>query len=116
MSTDKDLSSNRDPETVELFIEESLEGLMRVERLLLAAERGQPNPDMMTVLFRDFHTIKGTSGFLDLKRILRLSHRAEDLLSPLPRQDARANSTPLRAVDGGRGPAAQDDRERSRVR
>ncbi|MCX5746757.1 MAG: Hpt domain-containing protein, partial [Proteobacteria bacterium] len=77
----KNAPSGRDPETVELFVEESLEGLMRVERLLLAAENGQPSPDMMTVLFRDFHTIKGTSGFLDLQRILRLSHRAEDLLS-----------------------------------
>ena len=80
MSTGKD-SANRDAETVELFIEESLEGLMRIERLLLAAETGQPNPDMMTVMFRDIHTIKGTSGFLDYRRILRLSHRAEDLLS-----------------------------------
>lgn len=75
------MSENRDRETVELFIEESLEGLLRVERLLLAAETGKPSPDMMTVLFRDFHTIKGTSGFLDFRQILRLAHRAEDLLS-----------------------------------
>jgi len=78
--TDKD-SANRDPETVELFIEESLDGLMRIERLLLGAETGHPNPEMMTIMFRDIHTIKGTSGFLDYQRILRLSHRAEDLLS-----------------------------------
>ncbi len=75
--------SELDAETLELFIEESLEALMRVERLLLDAERGKPDPDLLATLFRDLHTIKGTSGFLALKKILMLSHAAEDLLGRL---------------------------------
>jgi len=76
-------SVERDPETLELFIEESMEGLTRVERLLLAAEEGTAPADLMARLFRDMHTIKGTSGFLALPKILGLAHAAEDLLSEL---------------------------------
>lgn len=76
-------TTERDPETLEIFIEESLEGLTRVEKLLLDAEKGRPPPTMMATLFRDFHTIKGTSGFLALDKIRVLSHAAEDLLSLL---------------------------------
>jgi len=73
----------RDPETLEIFIDESLEALQRDERLLLAAEGGDPHPDLMGVLFRDIHTIKGTSGFLSVDRVLALSHCAEDMLAKL---------------------------------
>jgi two-component system chemotaxis sensor kinase CheA len=73
----------RDPETLEIFIDESLEALQRDERLLLAAEGGDPHPDLMGVLFRDIHTIKGTSGFLSVDRVLALSHSAEDMLAKL---------------------------------
>ncbi|MCC6751786.1 MAG: chemotaxis protein CheW [Deltaproteobacteria bacterium] len=86
MSGSGDGKSNlpeRDPETLELFVEESLEALTRVEKLLLAAEGGQAPTNLMASLFRDIHTIKGTSGFLALTRILSLSHVAEDLLSRL---------------------------------
>ncbi|HBP21140.1 MAG TPA: hypothetical protein DEA08_25555 [Planctomycetes bacterium] len=70
----------RDPEIVEIFVAESLEALGRLEQLLLDAESGNPADDLLDVLFRDVHTIKGTSGYLDYPRILRLSHVGEDLL------------------------------------
>lgn len=73
----------RDAETVALFVQESLEGLQRVEQLLLDAERGAPATDLMSTIFRDVHTIKGTSGFLAFASIQSLSHVAEDLLSRL---------------------------------
>jgi len=73
----------RDPETLEIFIEESLEALQRDEQLLLTAEAGHVAHDLMAVLFRDIHTIKGTSGFLSVDHILALSHVAEDMLSKL---------------------------------
>jgi two-component system chemotaxis sensor kinase CheA len=83
----------RDPETLEIFIDESLEALQRDERLLLAAEGGDPHPDLMGVLFRDIHTIKGTSGFLSVDRVLALSHCAEDMLSKL--RDGSLAPTPM---------------------
>jgi two-component system chemotaxis sensor kinase CheA len=73
----------RDLETLALFIEESQEGLQRVEKLLLEAERGDLAPDAVATIFRDIHTIKGTSSFLALGKILALSHAAESLLARL---------------------------------
>ena len=72
-----------DPETIELFVEESVEALGRCEQHLLAAERAIPPPPVIAALFRDVHTIKGTSGFLGFERVLSLSHVAEDLLARL---------------------------------
>jgi two-component system chemotaxis sensor kinase CheA len=89
--------SERDRETVELFVEESREGFQRMEGLLLAAERGEAPRDMVATLFRDMHTIKGTSGFLKLDKIRRLSHIAEDVLGQL-RDSALAPSPALFAM------------------
>lgn len=91
MTSMSEAKDDRDPETVALFIEESLEGLQRIDSLLLDAERGQVAPDLMAVLFRDVHTIKGTSGFLALHRIQSLSHIAEDLLSRMRDKKLKAN-------------------------
>ncbi len=73
-----DSQHERDPETLALFIEESLEGLQRIEKLLLLAEKGtlSQRAEFSTV-FRDVHTIKGTPSFLALKKeFLGLSHAA----------------------------------------
>ncbi len=72
-----------DPETLALFVDETREGLARVERLLLAAEQQAAPPDMLSILFRELHTIKGTSAFLALPQVLKLAHTAEDLLGEL---------------------------------
>lgn len=98
---------DRDRETVELFVEESREGLQRMEELLLAAEGGDAPAGMVGTLFRDMHTIKGTSGFLHLDKVRGLSHVAEDVLGQL-RDDALAPSPALfamlmQAVDALRG-------------
>ena len=90
MSDTTDQPPACDPEMLELFIEESLEGLHRMEELLIAAEKGETVPNLMTTLFRDIHTIKGTSAFLALNKILSLSHVAEDLLSRLRDQTLSA--------------------------
>jgi two-component system chemotaxis sensor kinase CheA len=72
-----------DDEIKQLFIDESLEALQRCERLLLDAEEGHARADLVDVLFRDFHTIKGTSALLGYDRIASLGHAAEDLMSRL---------------------------------
>jgi len=77
------VESERDPETLALFLEESLEALQRIESLMLDAEKGSLAPAAMATVFRDIHTIKGTSAFLSLKKIQGLSHVAETLLAKL---------------------------------
>jgi two-component system chemotaxis sensor kinase CheA len=85
-------SVERDPEVLGLFIEESTEALVRVEQLLLDAEHGRPAEDLCTQVFRDLHTIKGTSGYLALPQILALSHAGEELLSRLRDQPSAATT------------------------
>jgi two-component system, chemotaxis family, sensor kinase CheA len=72
-----------DEEIKQLFIDESLEALQRCERLLLDAEEGRRRADLLDVLFRDFHTIKGTSALLGYDKIASVGHAAEDLMSKL---------------------------------
>lgn len=80
------VSSNQlsdDDEVMQLFVDESLEALQRVEKMLLEAEQGHPPPSMVDVMFRDMHTIKGTSALLGFDKTASLAHAAEDLMSKL---------------------------------
>jgi two-component system chemotaxis sensor kinase CheA len=70
-----------DPEMVDGFIVESLEFLESAERAALEMEAAPGNADAIDTLFRCFHTMKGTAGFLGLPQIVALAHRAESLLS-----------------------------------
>lgn len=71
------LPEDSDPELLTDFIEESTEQLVRAEDAVLALEEDPDDAEAVNVLFRAFHTIKGSSGFLGLDRISDLSHRAE---------------------------------------
>jgi two-component system chemotaxis sensor kinase CheA len=74
----------RDAETVGLFGEfltESAEGLTRVEQILMEVERGGGEADSVNGLFRVFHTVKGTAGFLDLTDVVALAHETETMLN-----------------------------------
>jgi two-component system chemotaxis sensor kinase CheA len=59
---------------------ECLEHITNAEAALLELENNPEDVDHIGVVFRAFHTIKGTSGFLNLDRIQRLAHLAENLL------------------------------------
>lgn len=82
--------TSRDRETVELFIEESLEALQRSEQLLMELEDGAASDEVVTILFRDFHTIKGSSAFLSLPQIQSLAHAGEDLLAAIRDREVSA--------------------------
>lgn len=62
------------------FIVESSEGLEALEFALVDLEKNPENPDTLNSIFRIFHTIKGVSGFLELKKINSLAHTTENLL------------------------------------
>ncbi|MGE5499500.1 MAG: chemotaxis protein CheA, partial [Syntrophothermus sp.] len=42
-------------------------------------------------IFRSFHTVKGTSGFLGLERLTKVTHKGEDILNKLRKGEARVN-------------------------
>jgi len=74
-----------DLEIVESFIEEGLELIDEVEpRLvelsLLQDTTGAVDMEMINSIFRLFHSMKGSAGVLELKNIVELTHKTENLL------------------------------------
>lgn len=69
-----------DREILSGFVMESLESLETVEVCLMDLEQNPGDLESINSIFRSFHTIKGVSGFINLDRINRLAHGAENLL------------------------------------
>ncbi|MEY4631170.1 MAG: hypothetical protein RIQ81_1290 [Pseudomonadota bacterium] len=65
------------------FIEEATSLLEEVEPLLLALEENPGNKAALDTVFRNIHTIKGSSGFFDTNPIPEFLHRCEDVLSKM---------------------------------
>ncbi|MCJ8157524.1 chemotaxis protein CheA [Sphingomonas sp. LaA6.9] len=63
------------------FIAETRETLEAVAGELVAWEANPNDRDRLDTIFRFVHTVKGSCGFLDLPRLEKLSHAAEDVLS-----------------------------------
>ncbi len=74
------LPSNTDLELLKEYIVECLEHISGAEAALLTLETDPTQSEPIHTVFRAFHTIKGTSGFLNLERIQKLAHKAENLL------------------------------------
>ncbi|MDA8404289.1 MAG: chemotaxis protein CheA [Desulfobacteraceae bacterium] len=71
---------NEDLEILGDFIIESRENLETIEVNLIDLEENPEDSEIINAIFRPFHTIKGISGFLDLRKINALSHATENLL------------------------------------
>ena len=75
------MPANYDPELMAEFITESTELIQNAEEALLALEQDPDDKEAVGRVFRAFHTVKGTAGFLELTLIAELGHHAETLLS-----------------------------------
>ena len=62
------------------FISESLEHIESIEVNIIALESDPEDKNTLNSIFRPFHTIKGVSGFLNLRHIHTLTHQVENLL------------------------------------
>ncbi len=62
------------------FIEETSEHLESIEVNVLDLEDNPGDDEIINNIFRPFHTIKGVSGFLNLKKIQEIAHCTENLL------------------------------------
>lgn len=69
-----------DPELLREFLAEARENLDSIEVEILALEENPSDVEVIHRIFRPFHTIKGVSGFLNLKQVHTLSHKVEDVL------------------------------------
>jgi two-component system chemotaxis sensor kinase CheA len=74
------LPADTDMDLLKEFVTECLDHITAGETSLLNLEGDPENAELVNTIFRAFHTIKGTSGFLGLDRIQRCAHLAENLL------------------------------------
>lgn len=90
-----------DPEMAEIvdsFIVETKEILENLDVDLMQLEKNANDLDLLNQIFRAFHTIKGTSGFLGLDRLTKVTHRCEDILNKLRKQEVKLNSVIMDAI------------------
>lgn len=88
----------QDRELTLQFLAESEELLQGVDQDLVALEASPRDVELLNRIFRAVHTIKGTSSFLGHDSIVRLSHRAEDLLGSLRNGDCLATRSVIDAL------------------
>lgn len=72
-----------DPDMVEAFVEETRERLLSVGNQLMALEQQAEDKNLVASIFRDLHTIKGSSAFVGLSLLNKLAHAAEDLVGEI---------------------------------
>lgn len=83
---------------LEEFIAETRETLEVLASQLVQWERTPQDRALLDSVFRFVHTVKGSCGFLDLPRLLRLSHAAEDVLSSAREENLTASAGLVTAV------------------
>ena len=76
------------------FIAETRETLEAISGEIVAWEAEPSDGARLDAIFRFVHTVKGSCGFLDLPRLARLSHAAEDVLAAV-RDGRRTPDTAL---------------------
>ena len=82
------------------FIAETLETLEALSGEVVAWEADPTDKSRLDAFFRFFHTVKGSCGFLNLPRIERLAHAAEDVLAAVRRGEREADPATVTAVLG----------------
>lgn len=83
-----------DPEMQEIFegfLVESRELLDAVSQDLMRLENEPEDLDLLNQIFRSFHTIKGTSGFMGFDDIVGITHHAEDILNKLRKAEIKVS-------------------------
>jgi len=74
---------NQDAALLQEYLTECEELLQRLDQDLVALETAEDDQKILNRIFRAFHTIKGTSGFMGFTQIVELTHHAEDVLNLL---------------------------------
>lgn len=99
-----DYSLLNDPDMSEIFesfVVETKETLEKLDLDLVKLESSPEDADLLNEIFRSFHTVKGTSGFLGLVKMQALTHRLEDILNKLRKGEAKLNSGIMDSILAG---------------
>ncbi|WP_323810015.1 chemotaxis protein CheA [Sphingobium baderi] len=87
-------------ELLQEFISETQESLEALAGEIIAWEADPSDRGRLDAIFRFFHTVKGSCGFLHLPRFERLSHAAEDVLSDIRSGKRHPDAATVNAVLG----------------
>lgn len=90
---------DRDPELLNEFINESLQGLEDIEQDLLELESvGSSDHELVNRIFRAIHSIKGAASFLELNNLVSVTHLAETILDRIRSNQLEATATVTDAI------------------
>jgi two-component system chemotaxis sensor kinase CheA len=89
------LSKDFDSNLLSEFVAENMEWTAMAESAILDWEKKPDSRELLNTIFRSFHTIKGTSSFLNLDCVKDLAHQAESMLSRV--RDGEDNFTTTHA-------------------
>lgn len=94
MNTEELTAMLNDPEMKEIvdsFIVETKEIIDSLDVDLIELERNPDEEELINKVFRSFHTIKGTSSFLNLNKLTTITHRCEDILNKIRKKETKLN-------------------------
>lgn len=80
------------------FLTEASELLSDVDNKLVELEKRPDDKNLLNVIFRGFHTIKGGAGFLNVDSLVNLCHRTENLFDKLRNGELTLNPELLDAI------------------
>lgn len=72
-----------DEEILQDFLVEATELVEQLDGQLTDLESDHENTELLSSIFRGFHTIKGGAGFLDVKPLIEVCHRAENIFDKI---------------------------------
>lgn len=101
METTTDYSLLQDPDMKEIFdsfLIETREIMENLDLDLVELENNPEDDDLLNKIFRSFHTIKGTSGFLGLEKLQKVTHRCEDILNKLRKGEAKLSEEVMEGI------------------
>ncbi len=81
-------------EEIPLFLAETEDHIQTLDENLIRLERQANDPELLQLLFRAAHTLKGTAGMIGHKRLVAVTHALESLMDAV-RKDKIGISTPL---------------------
>jgi two-component system chemotaxis sensor kinase CheA len=74
------MESSKNRDVLQSFIEESKESLEKIGNAFIRLENDPANMAIIDEIFRPIHSLKGNSGFFDLTNINKFSHKIENLI------------------------------------
>lgn len=78
-------------EYLPVFLDESRENLVQLNKLLLELEKTPENKELLNEIFRIAHTIKGMSATMGFNNIATLTHNMENILDDLRKDKIKAS-------------------------